>query len=97
MVETGLDVLVAQGSNDFMGGHVKYLTDIPATSGYPLSVVPPRDEDMTNVRMGPFNGVKEIGPGDPVLRGIRCALTTPSFASASYTRQYDSAIKRSPI
>ena len=37
-----IDVLVMQNNNDFMGGYVKYFTDLPATNGYALSVVFPR-------------------------------------------------------
>lgn len=43
----GIDVLLAQANNDFMGGYVKYLTDLPATNGYVTTVVFPRDEPMT--------------------------------------------------
>lgn len=39
MGEHKIDVLLAQGSNDFMNGYVKYLTDFPATNGYPFTVV----------------------------------------------------------
>ena len=32
MEQRGIDVLLAQANNDFMGGYVKYLTDLPATN-----------------------------------------------------------------
>ena len=52
-----IDVLLMQNNNDHMGGYVKYFTDLPATNGYPLTVVFPRDDLMTLVSQGPFGGV----------------------------------------
>jgi Xaa-Pro aminopeptidase len=89
----GIDVLVAQGNNDHMGGYVRWLCDLPATSGYPLTVVFPRDEAMTVVMHGPIGGDRELPPdGDGVLRGVGRVLTTASFASAPYTRDYDAEL-----
>src|ERR1043166_6512420 len=42
-----IDVLLMQNNNDHMGGYVKYFTDMPATNGYPNTVVFPRDDEMT--------------------------------------------------
>jgi Xaa-Pro aminopeptidase len=73
-----------------MGGYVKYFTDLPATNGYPLTVVFPRDDLMTLVSMGPFGGVNNpTANGDGVSRGVKQWLTTPSFASCHYTASYD--------
>ena len=47
MTEQRIDALVMQANNDFMGGYVKYFTDVPATNGYWASVVFPKDERMT--------------------------------------------------
>ena len=52
-----IDVLLMQNNNDHMGGYVKYFSDLPATNGYPLTVVFPRDDLMTLVSQGPFGGV----------------------------------------
>ena len=52
-----IDVLLMQNNVDQMGGYVKYFTDLPATNGYPLTVVFPRDDLMTLVSQGPFGGV----------------------------------------
>ena len=38
-----IDVLLMQNNNDHMGGYVRWFTDIPATNGYPQTVVFPRD------------------------------------------------------
>jgi Metallopeptidase family M24/Creatinase/Prolidase N-terminal domain len=85
-----IDVLLMQNNNDHMGGYVKYFTDLPATNGYPMTVVFPRDDGMTIVDQGPFGMVKELPKaGDGVRRGVKTWMTTPSFASAHYTAAYD--------
>ena len=55
-----IDVLLMQNNNDHMGGYVKYFTDLPATNGYPLTVVFPRDDLMTLVSQGPFGGENDL-------------------------------------
>jgi Xaa-Pro aminopeptidase len=88
-----IDVLLIQNNNDHMGGTVKYFTDLPATNGYPFTVVFPRDELMTLVSMGPFGGVHDLnGNSDGVRRGVKQWLTTPSFASCNYTANYDAEL-----
>jgi Xaa-Pro aminopeptidase len=86
-----IDVLLMQNNNDHMGGYVKYFTDLPATNGYPNTVVFPRDDAMTMVAQGPFGGNQEItaAGGDDMRRGVKRVLTTPSYASAVYTKDYD--------
>ena len=84
-----IDVLLMQNNNDYMGGYVKYFTDLPATNGYPLTVVFPRDDLMTMVSQGPFGGGNPTASGDGVARGVKQWLTTPSYASCVYTANYD--------
>jgi len=85
-----IDVLLMQNNNDYMGGYVKYFTDLPATNGYPLTVVFPRDDLMTMVSMGPFDGGgAPTANGDGTARGVKQWSTTPSFASCYYTAGYD--------
>ena len=85
-----IDVLLMQNNSDQMGGYVKYFTDLPATNGYPLTVVFPRDDLMTLVSQGPFGGVTHPAVnGDGVRRGVKQWLTTPSFVSCNYTAPYD--------
>jgi Xaa-Pro aminopeptidase len=93
MSASRVDVLLAQANNDFMGGYVKYLTDIPATNGYPATVVFPRDERMSVIGMGPHGAVRDLPPqGDGVRRGVARFMSTPSFASAHYTAEYDAQL-----
>jgi Xaa-Pro aminopeptidase len=93
MKEQGIDVLLMQNNNDFMGGNVKYFTDLPATNGYPVTVIFPVDEPMTMICMGAFNSTLDIPPeGDGLRRGIKSVLMTPSFATAGYTVKYDAEL-----
>jgi Xaa-Pro aminopeptidase len=88
-----IDALVMQANNDFMGGYVKYFTDLPATNGYAMTVVFPRDEGMTVVGQGPFGMDRELPPeGDGVRRGVKRLMAVPAYASAPYTRTYDAEL-----
>ena len=58
MAAANIDVLLMQNNNDHMGGYVRYFTDMPATNGYPNTVVFPRDDQMTVVCQGPFAGTE---------------------------------------
>ena len=90
MRERGIDVLLMQANNDFMGGYVKYFTDVPATNGYCVTVIFPVDDRMTVIGQGPFNMVREFENEDDVLRrGVARFMGTPSYASAHFTAHYD--------
>ncbi len=105
-----IDVLLMQNNNDHMGGYVRYFTDMPATNGYPNTVVFPRDDEMSVVCQGPFGGSEPTAQADTTStsiasqagdasfdlkgrlsqwRGVKSILTTPSYASAHYTKDYD--------
>jgi Xaa-Pro aminopeptidase len=89
MEKAKIDVLLMQNNNDHMGGYVRWFTDMPATNGYPNTVVFPRDGEMTVVCQGPFGGSEATAQGDQTWRGVKQILTTPSYASAHYTKEYD--------
>lgn len=90
MEEQRIDALIMQATNDHMGGYVKYFTDIPATWGYPFTVIFPRDEDMTLITHGALNGEIKVPPeGDGLRRGVERVLTAPTFVSATYSLAYD--------
>ncbi|WP_159450400.1 M24 family metallopeptidase [Bradyrhizobium mercantei] len=88
----GWDALVLQNTNDWLGGYVKWFTDIPATNGYPRTIVFPASGRMTVVEMGPFDHRRDLQGGDPLHRGVGRLVTTPSFPSISYTTAYDAKI-----
>jgi Xaa-Pro aminopeptidase len=91
MEAMGLDAIVAQAREDWVGSYVRWLTDIPTNNGYPRTVVFFRDRPMTVIEMGPFGGDLAM-TGDPVNRGVGRMLHTPSFVSVGYTTGYDAEL-----
>ena len=84
-----LDAVIAQATNDWLGGNVKWLTDIPAMNHYPRTVIFHADDLMTIVEMGAFGGELRLEGKDVIHRGVGKILTVPSFASINYTTTYD--------
>lgn len=98
MAERKIDALLMQNNNDFMGGYVKYFTDMPATCGYPVTVVFPKDDLMTVVRQGAFGVTRDLPSGsDGVYRGVKKILFSPNFASAYFTWGYDADLAESAL
>jgi len=90
MAEQKIDVLVMQNNNDGMGGYVKYFTDLPATNGYPTTVVFPREDLMTMVGQAGFGtDIAVPSDGDGIHRGVKRILGAPIFVSAGYTLPYE--------
>jgi len=92
MAEQGVAALVVQSNNDWLGGYAKWLTDHPATNGYPRSVIFYADDFMTVVDMGPRGGRRKLGGNDEVHRGVGEILTTPAFTSVAYTDEYQAEL-----
>jgi Xaa-Pro aminopeptidase len=86
-----IDFLVMRNDEEFLGGYVKWFTDIPARHSYPFTVIFPVDEEMTLISPG------AAPPGDPgppkwAVRGVKRRLGAPYFASAHYTSTYDAEL-----
>lgn len=92
MEERKLDALVVQATQDWLGGYLKWFTDLPATNGYPTSIIFPREGAMTMVEQGPMNVSRAIADDDPLHRGIGKKRYTSSFSSVHYSRRYDAEI-----
>jgi len=97
MADHGIDALIVQSNNDWLGGHAKWLTDHPATNGYPKTVVFHANDWMTVVDMGPRGGRRKLGGNDEVHRGVGEILTTPAFTSVAYTDEYQAELVVSDI
>jgi Xaa-Pro aminopeptidase len=97
MADHGVDALIVQSNNDWLGGHAKWLTDHPATNGYPKTVVFHANDWMTLVDMGPRGGRRKLGGNDEVHRGVGEILTTPAFTSVAYTDEYQAELVVSDI
>jgi len=83
-----IDALVMQNANDWLGGYVKWFTDMPATNGYPKTVIFHVDDPMTMIEMGGFGALRKLKGVDPIHRGIDEVMGSPSFLSVNYTDNY---------
>jgi len=84
MKERKLDFLVMQNSHTIMQGNVRYLTGLKVGDGYPVTLLFPREDDMTVITHG-TRVQQPLGPimGQP-LRGIKKHITTPVLPTFTY-------------
>ena len=92
MKDRGLDALVMQNNNDWLGGYVKWFTDYPAYNGYPRTVIFHADDLMTVVDMGPAGSRRDLGGHNRMQRGVGELIGTPAFTSIAYTDGYQGEI-----
>jgi Xaa-Pro aminopeptidase len=92
MKDRGIDAIVTQNTNDWLGGYVKWFTDLPANNGYPRTVVFHADAPMSVVEMGPSNVTRTFSADETLHRGVGLMLHTPSFTSISYTDHDDATL-----
>jgi len=88
MKEKSLDVLVMQDTNEWLGGYVKWFTDVAARNGYPMTVVFPVDDLMTTITSG-GRPPGDMGPPAWQFRGVKARLSAPYFPSINYSTTYD--------
>ncbi len=94
----GLDAIVLQSSEDWMGGYTRWFTDTPATNAYPRSVIFPADGLMTTCEVGNFGTSVDSNGNHPDLRGVGRRVATPSFNGAvNYTARYDAELMAKEI
>jgi Xaa-Pro aminopeptidase len=89
MAARGIDALVMQNASDWLGGYVKWFTDVPAHNDYPRTVIFHRDDLMTLVEMGASGRRDKLGGEDVNNPGIGEIIYSPSFFSIAYTNDYD--------
>src|SRR3954470_3143597 len=92
MLARKIDALVMQNTNDWLGGYVKWFTDLPANNGYPRTVLFYARDLMTVVEMGPMDARRDLDGRDRLHRGVGELLHTPSFLSIDYTHRYDAEL-----
>ena len=91
MKEESIDFLVMQNDNEWLGGYVKWFTDIPARNGYPMTVIFPVDEEMTTITCG-GRPPGDLGPPAWTMRGVKSRLSAPYFKSLGYSNTYDAEL-----
>ena len=87
MASKGIDALIMQGNNEWLGGYVRYFTDQPAEHAYPITVIFPANDEMTVLASGPKT--RTPLPPSPIDRGIKTRVTLPYFLSLNYTNTMD--------
>jgi len=86
-----IDYLIIRNDESFLGGPIKWFTDLPATSNYPVTAIFPAEEEMTLISHGaPAPG--EPGPPPWAVRGVKKRLSSNYFPSALYTNSYDAEL-----
>ncbi|MFH0748396.1 MAG: M24 family metallopeptidase [Candidatus Bathyarchaeota archaeon] len=80
----GIDCLVMQNTNQYLGGYVRYFTDIPAAT-YGLSVVFPLNDEMTIVTHG---GPPDFPP-DRKIFGVKKRVILPYIQTLNFTNTMD--------
>jgi Xaa-Pro aminopeptidase len=95
MKQRGIDVLVMQNTNQWLGGYVKWFTDVPAANGYPMTVLFEADDEMTVINSGPRMDREwgmDLSARDWSFRGVKNRLTAPYFPSLNYSSVYDAEL-----
>lgn len=91
MRDDHIDYLIIRNDESFLGGGVKWFTDLTATNNYPVTVIFPADEEMTLISHGP-PAPAEPGPPPWAVRGVKRRLGSNYFPSALYTNSYDAEL-----
>lgn len=92
MSARGIDALVVQNSSDWVGGHIRWFSNQPATNGYPSTIVFSADGPMSLIEQGPFDGLRMAEEEERSMTGIGRRLTTPSYPSVCFTGDYDADV-----
>ena len=91
MKEQRVDFLVMQNDNEWLGGCVRWFTDLPAKTAYPITVIFPVDDEMTTISCG-GKPPGDFGPPAWALRGVKRRLTAPYFRTLFYSNTYDAKV-----
>jgi len=82
----GIDILVIHNDNQYLDGYVRYFTDFPAETAYPITVQFPVKYDMTMISHG--GPPKPAGPPAWAVRRGQRTSAQPYFRTA-YPCKYD--------
>lgn len=87
MKEKEIDLLIMQNDNQYLGGYVRYFTDIPAEQAYPVTVLFPSNEEMTVITSG--GSPAPPLPPEWAVRGVKQRIGLPYFRTLNYTHHLD--------
>ena len=86
-----VDFLLMRQDEEYLGGYVRWFSDLSARHSYPFTVIFPADDEMTLIAVG------APSPGEPsppawAVRGVKKRLSAPYFSSVHYTSTYDAEL-----
>jgi len=82
-----LDCLIMQNNNQYLGGYVRYFTDIPAENSYPVTVIFPLNEDMTIIAHG--GTPLPLTPPEWATHGVKERINLPYLLTLNFTNTMD--------
>jgi len=87
MDKKGIDCLIAQQSNQFLGGYVRYLTDIPQDNVGHRTVIFPLNAGMTLIS----HGGAPLPPGPPAwaVYGVAECINLPFYGTLNWSNLMD--------
>jgi Xaa-Pro aminopeptidase len=89
MAEKGIDYLLVQSQQRYVGGYFRWFTDIPGAN-YPVTgIFPLNGEGMTIIYHGPGAPAPAVHPPDFALRGIITKINTPAFPNVWWEDAWD--------
>lgn len=87
MERENLDCLIMQNNNQYLGGYVRYFTDIPAENSYPITIIFPLHDDMTMIAHG--GTPLPMTPPAWALHGVKECINLPYLLTLNYTNTMD--------
>ena len=84
-----VDFLLIENNNDYLGGYIRWFTDVPAVHAYPISAIFPVDDEMTIFSHGPYDPKGGTGLPPWLVRGVKKRMASPIMTSLKYTCHYD--------
>ena len=88
MAKKGVDCLVVQSQQRFVGGYFRWFTDIPGQN-YHITAVFPLDDDMTIISHGSPAPAPPASPPAWSLRGVKERVNTPAFPNVWWEDAWD--------
>jgi Xaa-Pro aminopeptidase len=84
-----IDALVVLSCEDFLGGHVRWLTDRPAYSGNNTVALFYANDLMTLIEHGPSGRKRTFAGEEPDYPGVGQVINAAAFQSARATHRYE--------
>ena len=91
MLRHKLDYLLMRNDEEFLGGYIRWFSDMPARHSYPMTVIFDADEGLTTITCSPSPPADPFPPAF-ALRGVKKRLGAPYFASVHYTAHMDAEL-----